>query len=175
MRSKKPFSWAMMSAMTRPLRSSSREPLPVLPPRGYRLRLALRAPAGGRPSGVNGRRVASLHPRTDTAARDRGEMEPRKRWAITGPFLTSIALLLFVEGESDQAVLDGLFGPELRGAGVAVHPVPRRKPRGGQGTGRWRAAYALYDRARCGGPRQPLRRGGSQATERSRLPESGKA
>jgi hypothetical protein len=40
-----------------------------------------------------------------------------------GQLLSTIALLLFVDGRSDQAVLEALLGDELRRLGVAVIPM----------------------------------------------------
>jgi hypothetical protein len=40
-----------------------------------------------------------------------------------GELLTSLLLVLFVEGEADLAVLNGLFRPELYAAGVGLIPI----------------------------------------------------
>ena len=40
-----------------------------------------------------------------------------------GELLSSLALILFVEGEADRQVLDELFGAELHRAGVGMIPI----------------------------------------------------
>jgi hypothetical protein len=40
-----------------------------------------------------------------------------------GELLASTAVLLFVEGRADQRILEALFGPRLRSAGVTVVPI----------------------------------------------------